>query len=31
MKTTHRTEIVKHLSEKQLDEAINEAQKADET
>jgi transposase len=31
MKTKRRTEIVKHLSEEQLDEAINEAQKADET
>ncbi|MCW8173377.1 transposase [Natrialba swarupiae] len=31
MKTTRRTEMVKHLSETQLDEAINEAQKADET
>ncbi|TMT87008.1 IS630 family transposase [Haloterrigena sp. H1] len=31
MKTTRQTEMVKHLSEKQLDEAINEAQKADET
>ena len=31
MKTARRTEMVKHLSEQQLDEAINEAQKADET
>ena len=31
MKTVRRTEIVKHLSEGGLDEAINEAQKADET
>ena len=31
MKTVRRTEIVKHLSEEGLDEAINEAQKADET
>jgi len=31
MKTTRRTELVKHLSEQQLDDAINDAQKADET
>jgi hypothetical protein len=31
MKTTRRTEVVKQLSEEQLDEAIDDAQKADET
>ncbi|MFA9427058.1 transposase [Natronorubrum sp. A-ect3] len=31
MKTTRRTEMVEHLSETQFDDAINEAQKADET
>jgi len=31
MKSVRRTEIVKHVSEKKLDEAMNEAQKADET
>jgi len=31
MKASRRTKLVKHLSEKELDDAINEAQKADET
>ena len=31
MKTNRRTELVEHLSEAQLDDAINDAQKADET